>query len=450
MNLIQNLRQFTGTDHPVSSLGKRFAAGMSWTVVGTLIRQIANFCVGIYVARILGIVEFGKLAVIQSTILMLAGFGQAGIGLSATKYIATLRTSDQRRTGRIIGFTLAFTGVSALSSGLLLITFSSSIETALLPGSNLSGELKLAGIWVIFELINLVQLRILAGLEAFRGSAMINLWQSLFLLPLAVVGAYSAGLEGAILAMSLTSLLSCIVGQLVLEAECARFGIAISFRDIWREKKILRMSSMVWLSSIAMNTTSWLVGILLARQPFGISEFGLYNAAGRFQNILLFLPMRIFEVSVPVLSNLHSEGNQRGFKKAMFYAGSLTFVYTLVGSILMVLFASRFMSWYGTGFAPGADVLKIISIGCVASSLWTVASAGLWAAEKSKQMLMLDVLRGFILVALCLVGLSASAVGLSLAQLTSYAIGLIFLFFVLYRYLKVPWSQRHPISANTE
>lgn len=431
----------TGTNYSAASLGKRFAAGMSWTVAGTVFRQAANFAAGIYLARILGIAEFGTLAVIQSTILMVASFGQAGIGLSATRQIATLRSSDQGRTGSIIGFTLIFTALASLIIALLLALFASRFGAALLPGSSIKLELRLSGIWLLFELISLVQLRVLAGLEAFQGSARINLWQSIFLLPASIAGAYYAGLTGTVIAMAAVSLLSCLVGQRILESECARFGIRISYRNVWRERGMLRMSSMVWLSSIAMNTTTWFVGILLARQPLGVYQFGLYNAAGRFQNLLLFLPMRIFEVSIPVLSNLQAVGNQRGFKKFISYSASLTFGFSVLGSIALVLFADRLMSWYGADFAAGAHVLRYFAVGCILTSVWTVTSAGLWAAEKSREMLVLDLLRGTLLVVLCLAGMASSAVTLTVAQIISYAVGLLFLLFVLFRYLKRPWAQ---------
>lgn len=440
-NPSHNLRQMSGASYSAASLGKRFATGMSWTVAGTVFRQAANFALGIYLARILGIAEFGKLALIQSTVLMVAGFGQAGIGLSATKHIATLRSSDPGRTGGIIGFTLLFTALAALAICLLLLLCAAPIGSLLLPGGAISGDVGFSGIWIMFELVSLVQLRVLAGLEAFQGSARINLWQSLFLLPAAAAGAWYAGLTGTVLALASVSLLSCMIGQCVLEGECARFGIRIRYRGVWGERGMLQMSSMVWLSSIAMNTTTWFVGILLARQPLGVYQFGLYNAAGRFQNLLLFLPMRIFEVSIPVLSNLQAEGDQAGFRKFMVYASSLTFLFSLLGSVLLALCAESLMSWYGAEFAAGADVLRYFAVGCILSSVWTVASAGLWAAEKARQMLLLDILRGSLLVALCLAGLASSAVALTVAQIASYAVALTFLLCVLFRYMKRPWPQ---------
>lgn len=441
MNLnLSNFRQSAAGSSAAASLGKRFAAGMSWTIAGTLFRQVASFAVGIYVARILGIAEFGKLAVLQSSVLMVTGFAQAGIGLSATRHIATLRSTDQGRTGSIIGFTLSFACITALAVCTLLLLFSGAAESALLPGTSLAGALQLSGVWILFELVSLVQLRILAGLEAFRGSATVNLWQSVSLIPFAVVGAQSAGLQGTVLAMAAVSLLSCLVGQYVLENECSRFGITIRYRNSWRERGILRMSSMVWLSSIAMNITNWLVGILLARQPGGIYQFGLFSAAGRFQNILLFLPMRIFEVSIPVLSNLQAEGDQKGFRKSIMYSASVTFAFSAVGALVMILCADRLMSWYGADFAAGTSVLKYVSLLCLVSSVWTVASAALWAAEKSTEMVLLDLLRGGILIGICAAGLVSTAAGLAWAQIASYLVAVVMLLWVLCRYLKKPWG----------
>jgi O-antigen/teichoic acid export membrane protein len=432
MSLVKNLLQITISNSSAASLARRFAAGMSWTVAGTLFRQAANFSVGIYLARVLGIADFGKFAVIQSTIVMLAGFGQAGIGLSATRQIAAMRSSDRLRTGSTIGFALTFTAAIASVLSLLLIFFSLPIESALLPGSELSAELRVAGVWILFELVNLVQFRVLAGLEAFRGGAIINVWQSI-LLPVAVAGALWGGVKGALAGMACASLMSCVVGQVVLDRECSRFGIEISFRNMWQERGILRMSSMVWLSSIAMNITNWLLGILLVRHPAGIVEFSLYNAAGRFQSVLLFLPTRIFEVSIPVLSNLHSTGDRAGFRRSLAYAGSVTFAFSAAVSMLMALFAERLMSWYGTDFTAGTEVLRYASLCCIASSVWSVASAGLWASGRSGQMLMLDVFRALIPVGLCLAGLASSAVSLTVAQIVSYAVALVFLLYLLFR-----------------
>jgi len=421
---------------PVNSLRKRFAKGMAWVVLGSLLRQGANFLAGILVARILGIVDFGKLAVIQSTVLMLTGFGQAGIGLSSTKYIASTRITDKSRAGRIIGFSLGFAFVMAFAMGTALTISSSWIAKKLLPESDIAFELKIAGIWIIFEMVNLIQMRILAGLEAFSRSAHINIWQAFFLLPIVISGAYFGNLFGAIIAFSAISLIGCIFGQSFIRMECSNFDINISYRKAWRERVILRMSAMVWLSGMAMNATNWFAGILLARQPLGVSEYALFNAAQRLQNIIIFIPSRIFQVTVPILSNLQALGNRTGFKKALLGAVS---VGTAIAACLVFpifIFSENLMFWYGPAFSRGAGVLKIVAVTSCVSAVWTIVTAGLWAAEQSKQMLLLDLFRGGLLVSLCVAGMAASAQNLALAFLVSYLVGSTLLIFAMSRFIK--------------
>ena len=201
---------------PRNSLRKRFAEGMAWVITGSLFRQGANFLMGILVARFLGLQDFGKLAVLQSTIYMLANFGQAGIGLSATKYIASSRKIDRERTGRIIAFTLIFTGISALLTGTLMFLFSDSLAEMVLPKGNLGMEFRIASGWVVFEMISLLQLRLFAGLESFHRSAYLNIIQALLLLPFIYTGINYWGLVGGIIALLVVSALNCIIGQLLI------------------------------------------------------------------------------------------------------------------------------------------------------------------------------------------------------------------------------------------
>jgi len=419
-----------------------------WVTVGSLCRQGVNFIIGIYVARMIGIKDFGKLAVIQSTIYMLAELGQAGVGFSATKYVASMRSIDAEKTGRIIGFSFLFTLACALIMGTTLYLFSTDISKAVLPEQDISAEIRFASIWIIFEMINYLQIRVLNGFEAFRNTAIYNLSQAMIQLPLAIWGAYSGGLTGTIVAFSIVSIISCMVGQVLLRKQCNYCNISITYHDVWQERGMLKMSTMVSFCGVAMYATNWLVGIMLAKQPSGLTEFGLFNAASRFQSILLFIPKKIYDVTVPVLANLQSEGNRRAFTKVLMGAGLFTVIVTSTGCLILVFFAEDLMKLYGAEFAMGADILKIIALGAVISAVWTVSTAGLWAAEKSNQMFSLDIIRGSLLLGLCLAGFAINAHDLALAYLYSYSIAILPLLFALYKLVKQPWPTKVIANPN--
>lgn len=422
---------------------------MAWVVVGSILRQGASFAVGVVIARMLGIVDFGTLAVIQSTVMMLAGFGQAGIGLSSTKYIAAVRSSDPLRAGRIIGFSLIFALLMASVMGVGLILSANWIAFKLVPGMDSTLELRLAALWIVFELLNGVQMRILAGLEAFSSGARINLWQALCLLPIVLAGAYSGALPGAVIGFSAVSLAGCILGQAYIRTESRKFDILISFRGVWCERHILRMSLMAWMSGMLMNAANWLAGIMLARQPMGIPEYAVFNATQRLQNVIIFIPNRIFQVSVPILSNLHASGSNSGFKKALLGAGAFGSAISACLALPVYLFAEQLMSWYGTDFARGHGVLEIVAVTSCISAAWTIATSGLWAAEQSGRMFLLDLFRGGMLLTLCFIGMAADAANLALAHLASYAAGTALLFLVLYRYTRKPWNKDDTTRVDT-
>jgi O-antigen/teichoic acid export membrane protein len=420
---------------PANSLRARLGGGMAWVVTGSMCRMGSNFVAGVLSARIFGVMDFGKFGVVQSTVLVVVSLALLGMDLSTTKYVSSLRTKDVERTGRVIGFSLAGTSILAVFVGVMMFHYSLSISNILLPGKEMSLEMKLASGWVVFEMMNLIQIKILMGVESFRRSAFYFFWQSLLSLPAIVLGAYYGGLIGAILGVTIAAALGMVIGHILVVQECKRHNIKISYREMLKEKSIMRMSLMVWLSTCVVQGTTWFSGILLARQPSGLSDFGLFNAASRFTHVLTFLSSMVYQVMVPVLANLEAEGNRRGFMRGLLGMGGVSVGITFTGAILFIGISPHLMQWYGEEFLKGSAVLKVLALGSVANAVWMVTAAGLWALEKSKEMLALDILRASLLIVLCILGLAATATNLAWALTLSFAAGTGIMMLVLRRVL---------------
>ncbi len=88
---------------PAGSLRARMAYGTFWTLVGTMIAQLAGMLGSIFSARILGKVGFGELGMIRSTVLMFGVLAGTGLGMATTKYVAEFRVNDPFKAGRMIG-----------------------------------------------------------------------------------------------------------------------------------------------------------------------------------------------------------------------------------------------------------------------------------------------------------------------------------------------------------
>ena len=135
-----------------------------------------------------------------------------------------------------------------------------------------------------------------------------------------------------------------------------------------------------------------------------------------------------------------ANGKRKKFAIAILSISAGCISFSAMGSIGLYLFSEPLMIYYGNEFANGAVVLKMISFVCIVSSAWTIISAGMWAVEKYRQMLMLDILRGAILIGISLTGYANTAKGLSEAYFYSYIIGLIPLTIMMLFCISKPWK----------
>src|SRR6266436_3623010 len=82
-----------------SSIAKRLARGSLWSLFGSATARILVLVAMILVARVLGQVSFGELALIQSTLGMAGLMAGVDLGETATRFVPKYATSDPLRAG---------------------------------------------------------------------------------------------------------------------------------------------------------------------------------------------------------------------------------------------------------------------------------------------------------------------------------------------------------------
>ena len=85
-----------------NSLRSRIINGTFWNLIATVSGQGSTFVIGIIIARIVQLKQYGEYAIILSTLLSLAGIVQLSIGQTVTKYVAEFRSVDIDKVGRIL------------------------------------------------------------------------------------------------------------------------------------------------------------------------------------------------------------------------------------------------------------------------------------------------------------------------------------------------------------
>jgi O-antigen/teichoic acid export membrane protein len=370
-----------GSIWAADSLRGRFARGAVWSLVGAAVSQGANLAASVITARLLGRAQFGEYGMIQTTVGMLGVFAGLGLGLTATKYVAELRTRDPERAGRIIALGCA---VAIVSGGLLalgLAAFAPAFASKTLNAPLLAGELRIACVLLFLNAFNGAQTGALAGFEAFRAIARINLLRGLVTFPATVALVVWWQLPGAIWALVVPAAVTCFLSQLALRKHCAALGIRPQFSSAWRERSVLwTFSTPAFLSGVMAGPVTWAASAMLVNQPGGYAEMGLFSAATQWRNAISFIPAVLAQFALPLLSNLNGEQDAPRYGKALRLNLILTAVAATAVALPVALGAPLIMRLYGHGFQQGWLVLVFSAATAVISCINSVVGTAILSA----------------------------------------------------------------------
>lgn len=346
-----------------SPIGSRLASGVFWALAGTVISRGLMLLASILICRMFGRVLFGELVAIRDTIHMLGLFAGFGLGVTTTRYVAQLRQTDPERAGRIIGLSACVAFVTGSLIGLGLLVYAPWLAEHSLERPHLVGPLRIGALMLLISAINGAQIGTLAGFEAFRKLAVVNLLIALTSLPILLAGAHFGGVVGAVWAYTIHSGVSWVFNHLALRSEARRFGIPFTLRHCGREWRVLwKFSVPAILAGSLFGPVNWFCMTILLKQPNGYADWGMFAAANQWYATLLFLPGLLGSVVLPVLSERFGQNDMRQSAKTLTYAikTNMLLVFPLVlGASLL---SPIIMGFNGPGFREGWPTLVVVLI----------------------------------------------------------------------------------------
>ncbi|MGB7730061.1 MAG: oligosaccharide flippase family protein [Candidatus Acidiferrum sp.] len=386
---------------PRGSLRARFALGAFWSVIGAVISRGFLLAASVVCAWFLGKEGFGALGMIQSTAGMFGILAGLGLGITATKYVSELRRQDPLRTGRILALSATAAFVSGSVMTVLLIWLAPYLAQHVLAAPQLAAPLAIGSGMIFFGAINGAQTGALAGFEAFPTIARVNIYAGVASFPLIALGVWRGGLQGAMWGWVAALAINWALNNRALRLECVKANISYQFAGWRRELGILhRFSLPAFLGSILVVLAIWVCNALLVRQPQGYAELGLYAAADKWRVLIVFVPTYVFAMVVPVLSNLHGEGDGSGFRKVFRANLQLNGSLALLAALVIAAFAAPIMAVYGKSFRGGQVVLIVLACSAIAEVLNAMLGQPLIAAHQMWWRFAFDLLLVTILVGL--------------------------------------------------
>jgi O-antigen/teichoic acid export membrane protein len=409
---------------PADSLRSRFALGIVWSLAGAVVSRSFLLAASIVCARFLGNEGFGALGMIQSTAGMFGIFAGLGLGLTATKYVAEFRRQDPEKAGRILALSASAAFVFGCIITVVLILLAPFLATNVLATARLAGPLAVGSGLVLFGAINGAQTGALAGLEAFKTIARVNVLSGVASFLLIVLGVWRGGLNGAVWGSVAALAINWALNNRALRRECATANISYRFSSCHRELSMLyRFSLPAFLASIVVGPAIWVCNALLVHQPEGYAKLGIYTAADKWRLLILFVPTSVFAMVLPVLSNLYGEGDGARFRRVFRANLRLNASLALLTALLIAAFAAPIMAIYGNSFRGGRLVLIVLAFSALPEALNAILGQPLIAAHQMWWRFAFDVLLVAVLVTLAWALIPKwGALGLAVSYGLAYAL----------------------------
>lgn len=416
-----------------SNVGHRMMRGAFWSFTGNALAKVITLVAGIVCAHILTKEEYGEYGMVYSTINMFVVFGSAGLGVTATKYIAEYKVICKKKAGSIYLLTNRFAFLTGFLTTLVVLFMADYLSSVTLKAPHLANCIRIGALMLFVTIMNGAQNGVLLGFEDFRSRAINTLLgsaaESFFLL----VGAYYFGVFGAVLGYGM--------GYLVLYF-CNFFSIkkglkANGFtRDDLHVKKedfpiLYTFSIPAALSSILVGPAFWVSRTFLVQEN-GFTELAIYEAANYWNAIILFIPAAVTQIVLPILTSIPKDNSAQFWKvlKVNLYLNTgVAFILALVASLL----SPFLMASYGKGYSDHFAVLIILvfsTVFCVAS---TVVGNSIISTGKMWFGFLFNIMWSLLFVTFSwlFINKGFGAIGISYAMLIAYVLHTIYQFIYL-------------------
>ncbi|TSE06276.1 MULTISPECIES: oligosaccharide flippase family protein [Aquimarina] len=416
------------------SIINRFVKGAFWAVFGNVVVKGLSLLSSIFIARFLGNFSFGELSVIKTTLSVFSLMATFGLGLTVTKYIADKKKNNLPEIGKVILAANKITLFTGSFLGILIIIFSPLISKYILESENLIIPLRISGVFLFFNAMNVYQIGVLGGLEAFKKMARVNVIVGLFSFPVMIITTYFGGLNGALVGLTLGLIFNWFLNRKLINKEVLKLGIdqRDSKVSIDYIKKMLKFSYPLALSEGVYSVTNWLlIYLLLYKTNYG--EVGIFNSANQWAQMILFLPGAISNVLLSFLSN--QENDVKNYNKILKLNLIFNIGITLVFSILISVFSSFVFRLYGESFEGGEKVLTILVFSCIPMSVIGVLEHVYISKSKTGMIFIFKLIRQSILLLIAWIMFSfyKEASSLSISWLVGYIITALIMILYLFK-----------------
>jgi O-antigen/teichoic acid export membrane protein len=356
---------------------KRIFLNASWLFGGKTASSIFSALQTVVVARMLGVSDYGLLALIIAYVNILNQFFDFRVWETATKYISTFWTNGEREKARSM---IKLSYIIDVSSGILALVIA--IITANIASKHLIHSphahslIFIYAFSLLIDTANSTSDAILRVFDRFKSIAFISSFNNLFRLVLVSVILYlGMGIKGVLFAYIVASFLGFAirlwaVSRTLKKNEIEKWWKADLglIKDQWKGIAwFLGNTSLA--ATIKMAGDNYL-GVLALGYFSGKEATAYYKIAQSFAKVMTRITDPLYEAIYPELVKILSTNALKDFKRLLKYSTKNLMKFVVPVAVVILIFSDQIISLiFGKEYLPASNALRIVTLGVVISKL---------------------------------------------------------------------------------
>lgn len=340
-----------------SPMLKKIAHQSFWYVFANVLIKMSALIVTWYCAKQLSELNFGRFALIQGSLIAFQVFAVMGLEVTATKLIASCENISELKNTQKSVWTAWF--LFAIITALSVFFASDYIAVDYLNDPELSFYIKLVAIIVVLFSFKTVATGILLGLEDTKAISKSNAISVFIGISVSFLLISELKLTGAILGLlSIELISSCVIGYICYKKNCITWRFFDNkLNDI---KKVLSFTLPLSFSGMLVMPVNFYLLKEVALNS-GYLDVGIINILNQWQAILIFLPLNISTVMLPLLVKKNTSLN----RNSLMFLGKTIFWFISVSIFMLtffILFSDFLFDLYGHVYSSAIDTEILLAM----------------------------------------------------------------------------------------
>ncbi len=339
------------------------AKGGGITFVGTLFEYTVRLVLGIILARLLGVEQYGLYSLALTAGIVAGGLALLGMPSALVRFVSLYRS--QRDPARLWGMLQVGVGLPAVLGvllGLGLYVGAPFFAQKLFQEPKLVDVLRIISFAIPFLTLNDTIAAATRGFSKMQYSVIAtNIFQPIIKLILVILLAITGLTATKAVAAQIPVLI--LASLLLLFFLNGLFSIKRSINSAHREtKQILKFSLPLYLTYL-INTFRGNIQTILLGALNTISTVGIFTVASQINQVGRMFHQSIVISSMPIVSELYGQGQREALARLYQTMTKWTFTLNLPMFLTVLLFPVPILSIFGKGFTDGAAAVIILAWG---------------------------------------------------------------------------------------